>query len=196
MTPSIITKISQRRISQPKDLTWRSNQRITGSTTGQSHCWRCFPDGIPMDQDTMGERHTERNAESPYWKPTKAAYRDTNREVDGEVDREVYREVDRQSLPSLPRFTETPAQLESASARRLSSGTKDQGEKITGKRSWEKQEVNLHIHRDAHRVAHRETVNQDVYQEVNWKVTDAMFRTTLLRRVYNSMPIADDCRYV
>ena len=60
---------------------------------------------------------------------TEAAYR--------EVDREVYRKVNQQSLPSRPRFTETPALLQSASARSLSSGEKDQGEnsqeKIIGK---------------------------------------------------------------
>jgi hypothetical protein len=74
-------------------------------------------------------------------------------------------------------------------------------QKITGKdhrkRSWEKREVNQDIHRDAHReavypVAHREAVYRDVYQEVNWKVTDAMFRTTSLRSIYKSKLIADD----
>jgi hypothetical protein len=97
-------------------------------------------------------------------------------------------------------------------------GEKDQGEKMTAKdhrkRSWEKREVNQDIHRVAHqvahqkavyqvahreavhRVAHREAVYRDVYQEVNWKVTDAMFRTTSLRSIYKSMPIADDYRYV
>jgi len=53
-------------------------------------------------------------------------YREANR-----YSTEAAYRVDRQSLPSRPRFTETPALLESASARRLSSGEKDQGEKIT-----------------------------------------------------------------
>jgi len=87
------------------------------------------------------------------------------------------------------------------------------------KTSWEKREVNQDIHRVAHRVAHqnavyrvahreavyqvahreavhrvahREAVYRDVYQEFNWKVTDAIFRTTSLRSIYKSMPIADD----
>jgi len=64
---------------------------------------------------------------------TEAAYQDGRREV----DQEVYHEVDRQSLPSRPRFTETPALLESVSARRLSSGRRIRGrrwqQKIIGK---------------------------------------------------------------
>jgi len=159
MTPSIITKISQRRILLPKDLTWRSNERITGSTTGQSHCWRCLPNGIPKDQETMAERHTERNAESPYLKPTKAAYRDT------------HREVDQQSLPSQPRFTETPAQLESASARRLSSGKKDQGEKITGKDHRKRSQEKI-TGEDMGKRIHQSHPPIKCSQEVDWKVTD------------------------
>jgi len=50
-----------------------------------------------------------------------------------EVDQDIYHKVDRQCLPTQPRFTEAPGLLESASAIRLSSGEKDQGEKITGK---------------------------------------------------------------
>jgi hypothetical protein len=77
---------------------------------------------------------------------TEAAYRDGCREV----DQEIYHEVERQSLPSRPRFTETPALLESASARGLSLGEKDQGEKMTAKdhrkRLWEKRDVNQDIH--------------------------------------------------
>ena len=131
---------------------------------------------------------------------TAAVYRDGCREVDQdtyqEVDQEVYHEVDQQSLPSRPKFTETLGLLQSASARRLSSGEKDQGirsqEKITGKyhrkRSWEKQEVNQDIHQDAHSVAHREAVYRDVYQDVNWKVTNTLFRTTSLGTIY-TLPI-------
>jgi hypothetical protein len=74
-SPSIITQISQRRISLPKDFTWRSNKRITGGPTRQSHCWRCLPNGILKDQETMAERHTEHltewNPEAPYRRPTK-----------------------------------------------------------------------------------------------------------------------------
>jgi len=32
-------------ISLPKDFTWRSNERMTGSPTGQRHYWRCLPNG-------------------------------------------------------------------------------------------------------------------------------------------------------
>jgi hypothetical protein len=83
-----------------------------------------IPNGIPNHlTGGLPNDYQEANGYS-----TEAAYRDTHREV----DREVYHEVDRQSLPCRPRFTETPALLESAFARRLSSGEKDQGEKITG----------------------------------------------------------------
>jgi hypothetical protein len=43
---------------------------------------------------------------------------------------------------------------------------------------------------------HEEAVYRDVYQEVNWKVTDAMFRTTSLRRIYKSMRIVNDYQYI
>jgi hypothetical protein len=55
-------QISQQRISLPKDLTWRSNERITGSPTGPSHCWGCLPNAILKDQENM----TEQNFKSPY----------------------------------------------------------------------------------------------------------------------------------
>jgi len=88
-----------------------------------------IPNGIPSHlTGGLPNDYPESNRYS-----TEAAYRDGRREV----DEEVYHEVDRQSLPSRPRFTETPALLQSASARRLSSGEKDQvrrsQEKITGK---------------------------------------------------------------
>ena len=69
---------------------------------------------------------------------SEAAYRDTYRGI----DEEVYRKVPRQRLlPSLPRFTETLALLESASARRHASGEKDQEEKDHRKRSREKKKL-------------------------------------------------------
>jgi len=105
-----------------------------------------IPNGIPNHlTGGLPNDYREANGYS-----TEAAYRDGRREV----DQEVYHKVDRQSLPSQPRFTETPALPESASARRLSLGEKDQGEKMTAKdhrkRSWEKREVNQDIHRVAH----------------------------------------------
>jgi hypothetical protein len=132
-----------------------------------------IPNGIPNHlTGGLPNDHQEANGYS-----SEAAYRDGG----SEIDQEVYYEVDRQSLPSRPRVTETPALLESASARKLSLGEKDQGEKMIAKdhrkRSWEKREVNQDIHRVAHQkavyqVAHREAVYQDVYQEVDRKVTD------------------------
>jgi len=99
-------------------------------TEGSRKHWpNGIPNGIPNHlTGGLPNDYREANGYS-----TKSAYRDGRREV----DQEVYHEVDRQSLPSRARFTETPAQLESASARRLSLGEKDQGEKlqekITGK---------------------------------------------------------------
>jgi hypothetical protein len=91
-------------------------------TEGSRKQWpNGIPNGIPNHlTGGLPNDYREANGYS-----TEAAYRDGRREV----DQEVYHEVDRQSLPSRPRFTETPALLESASARRLSLGEKDQGEK-------------------------------------------------------------------
>jgi hypothetical protein len=58
--PSIITEISQWGISLQKDFTWRSNERITGSPTGQSHCWRCLLNGILKDQENYGQTAYQR----------------------------------------------------------------------------------------------------------------------------------------
>ena len=102
---------------------------------------KLWPNGMP-NHLTGGllNHYREANRHS-----TEAAYR--------EVDREVYRKVNQQSLPSRPRFTETPALLQSASARSLSSGEKDQGEKITGKdhrkrsreKIWENEYIRKHL---------------------------------------------------
>jgi len=147
---------------------------------------KLWPNGIPNEIPNHLTGGLPNDYREAHGYSTKAAYRDGRREV--------YHEVDRQSLPNRPRFNETPALLESASARRFSLGEKDQGEKMTAKdhrkRSWEKREVNQVIHRVAHRVAHqkavyqvahreavyrvahREAVYRDVYEEVDRKVTD------------------------
>jgi len=45
----MMTEISQRQISLPKDFTWRSNERITGGATTPSHWPRLLPNGVPQD---------------------------------------------------------------------------------------------------------------------------------------------------
>jgi hypothetical protein len=141
-------------------------ERNTGSPTKLQ--WpNGIPNGIPNHlTGGLPNDYQEANGYS-----TEAAYRYGRREI----DQEVYHEVDQQSLPSRPRFTEILALLESASARRLSLGEKDQGEKMTAKdhrkRSWEKREVNQDIHRVAHRVAHQKAVYQVAHREAVYRDT-------------------------
>jgi len=161
---------------------------LPGAQPDTATAWNVYRTAFRKDQDIMAEQHTERNAEPPYRRPTKwlptsqrIVYRDTHREV----DREVYREVVPQSLPSRPRFSETPALLESASARRVSSGKKDQGEKITGKDHGRR--YGKRIHQKA-----ADLVQPRSRPEGHRN----LFRITSLRSIYPSMPIADDYRYV
>jgi len=46
-------------------------ERISGSLTVPSDWPRRLPNGVPKDQETIAERHTELNANPPYRRPTK-----------------------------------------------------------------------------------------------------------------------------
>jgi len=99
---------------------------------------KLWPNSIPNVMPNHLARGLPKDYQEANGYSTEAAYRDTHQEV----DQEDYREVDWQSLPIRPRFAETSAVLESASARRLSSGRRTRGkrsqEKIRGERSQDK----------------------------------------------------------
>jgi len=45
-------------------------ERITGSPTVRRYLPRCLPNGVPKDQQTIAEQHTELNTKWPYPRPT------------------------------------------------------------------------------------------------------------------------------
>jgi len=126
-----MTEISQRQIPLPKDLTWRSNERITGSATVPSHWPRCLPNGIPKDQKLSPNgipdwmpNHLTRGLPNDYRETngysTETAYQDGQREVDQERTEAIIQMTftEKQSTETLPDAELTDA--ESAYAKRLS----------------------------------------------------------------------------
>jgi len=63
------TKSSLWQTSLPKDWTWRSNRRITGSPSGQSRWQRCLLNSILENEETIAQWHTELTAEQSYQRP-------------------------------------------------------------------------------------------------------------------------------
>jgi len=68
---TIITEISQRRISLIKDFTWRSTEWISGRSSVPIHWPRCLPNGVRKNQETIAKRHAKLNAQRPYPRPMK-----------------------------------------------------------------------------------------------------------------------------
>jgi len=97
-------------------------ERITGSPTVPNHWPRCLLNGVPMDQETITEQHTELYAKRPSPRPIKwlprsqqifaeAAYWDCDREVNQERTEAIIR-----MTSTAKRFTETLPNAESRDA--------------------------------------------------------------------------------